>query len=70
LGILTFLLATGISVVRHGVLPKWMGWIAIVISFTAISPAFPVAGIGAVLLIIISSVMFSRRVRAAAAPGA
>ena len=25
------MLATGISVVRHGVLPKWMGWIAMAI---------------------------------------
>lgn len=68
MGMLTFLLAMGISIVRHGALPKWMGWIAIVISFTAASPAFPVAAIGALLLIIISGVIFARRERAAMGP--
>ena len=69
-GLFTFLMATGISIVRHGALPKWMGWVAIVASLTAISPAFPVAGIAAILLIAISSVMLARRERAGSAPAA
>jgi hypothetical protein len=60
MGMLVFLMSFGISIVRHGALPKWMGWVAIVTSLTAISPAFPVAGIAAVLLILVSSIIFMR----------
>ena len=31
LGSTVMLLATGLSIVRHGALPKWLGWIAIVL---------------------------------------
>jgi hypothetical protein len=64
MGMFVFLMGFGVAIVRHGVLPVWMGWIAIVGSLTAVTPAFPVAGIAAVLLIVISSVMFTMRERA------
>jgi hypothetical protein len=63
MGMFVFLIGFGSAIVRHGELPKWMGWIAIVAAFTAISPLFPVAGIAALLLIIISSITFSKRER-------
>jgi hypothetical protein len=63
MGLLVFLMGFGVSIVRHGVLPKWIGWVAIVVSLTAISPAFFVAGIGAAVLIVASSVVFARRDR-------
>lgn len=59
MGIFVFLMGFGTAIIRHGVLPTWMGWVAVVAALTAISPAFPVAGIVAVLLIIASSVIFA-----------
>src|SRR5688500_11322305 len=38
LGGFLFLLSAGISIVRHGLLPKWLGWIAIVIAVAAVTP--------------------------------
>ncbi len=38
MGLQVFLLATGLSIVRHGVLPKWIGWIAIVLAVVAVTP--------------------------------
>ena len=64
LGMLVFLWGTGVAIVRHGGLPTWMGWVAIVAGITAISPAFPVAGIVAALLVLVSSIMFSMQERA------
>ena len=38
-GFSTFLLATGISAVRHGALPPWLGWSAIVLGIATYTPA-------------------------------
>lgn len=67
MGIQIFLLATGISVVRHGALPKWVGWIAIVIAVIAVTPIGFVALIAAGVLVLIISVMLTLRARAAPA---
>ena len=67
LGMFVFLIGFGTAVVRYGVLPKWMGWVAIVAGLTAISPAFFVAGIVAALLILATSVMLAREEKAGAA---
>ena len=69
MGMFVFLMGFGVAIVRHGELPRWMGWVAIVASLTAISPAFPVAAIVAVLLIAVSAVMFARRERSATPQG-
>ena len=39
-GLGTLVLATGISVVRHGALPKWFGWVSIVLGVLFFTPAF------------------------------
>src|SRR4051794_27528355 len=39
-GLGTMILATGISVVRHGAMPKWLGWVSIVLGVIFVSPAF------------------------------
>src|SRR3954466_13476360 len=39
-GLGTLVLATGISAVRHGALPKWLGWISIVLGVIFFTPAF------------------------------
>lgn len=66
LGNQLFLLATGISVVRHGALPKPIGWIAIVLGVLATTPAGFFAFIGTGILVAIISVMLAMRARAAA----
>ena len=71
LGSLVFLWSAGLSVLRGGALPRWLGWFAIV--FGVVSLAGPLGFIGflgAGVWIIIVSVMLSMRARrpAAAAP--
>jgi hypothetical protein len=59
-----FLLATGISLARHGALPKWLGWIAILLAVIAVTPIGFVAFIGAGLLVATMSVLLALRARA------
>jgi hypothetical protein len=64
LGVLVFLWSAGISVLRSGVLPKWLGWFAIV--FGVISLAGPlgfIGALGAAVWILIASIMLSMRAR-------
>ena len=37
-GIAVFMFATGICVVRHGGLPRWLGWVAILIGIVSVTP--------------------------------
>src|ERR671916_737023 len=55
MGLLLFLWGFGAAIVRHGALPKWMGWVAIVAGITAVSPAFFVRAIVALLLVVARS---------------
>jgi hypothetical protein len=68
LGTQVFMLAVGISVVRHGALPKWLGWVAIVIGVAGITPAGFFAVIAAALWIAVVSVMLAMRARSASQP--
>jgi hypothetical protein len=64
-GTITFMVASGISIVRHAALPKWLGWVAIVAGIITFSPAFPV-GIGlSALWVLTVSVLLSRGLREA-----
>jgi len=63
MGLFVFLVGFGAAIVRYGVLPRWIGWVAIIASLTAISPAFFVAGIVAALLVAASSIIFAQRDR-------
>lgn len=38
LGVAVFLLASGIGIVKTGMLPKWLGWVAIVAGVVALTP--------------------------------
>ena len=64
MGMLLFLWGFGAAIVRHGVLPKWLGWVAIVVGVTTITPAFFVAAPVALLLILVSSIAFARQEKA------
>ena len=67
-GAQVFILAAGLSVVRHGGLPKWMGWIALVLGVIAVTPIGFVGFIGMGLWIGVVSVLLSLRARRAVRP--
>ena len=67
-GLQVFLLSTGISVVRHGALPQWLGWIAIVLGVIAATPIGFAAFMGSAVWVLIVSVMLAMRARGPAAP--
>src|ERR671924_50616 len=66
LGVLLFLWATGISVVRTGALPKWIGWIMIVLGVIGLTPIGFVSFIGTAALILLISILLAARARSAA----
>jgi hypothetical protein len=49
-GMLTFLIGTGAGILKTDVLPKWLGWVAIVGGVLSVTPLFPV---GALALLIV-----------------
>jgi hypothetical protein len=61
------LLATGISVVKHGALPKWLGGIAILLAVIAATPAGFISFLGGMVFIAVISVMLAVRARRPAA---
>jgi hypothetical protein len=61
LGNAAFLLATGLSVVLHGGLPKWLGWIAVAFGVIGVTPIGFVAFLGGALWIVVVSVLLARR---------
>jgi hypothetical protein len=65
LGTQLFLLATGLSVVRHGALPKWIGWIAILLAVIAVTPIGFISFLASGVLVAIISVLQAVRARAA-----
>ena len=59
----SFLLASGLSIVLHGSLPKWLGWIGILLGVVAFTPAGFVGFIGGALWILIASILMAMRAR-------
>jgi hypothetical protein len=72
LGSAVFLLASGISIVRHAALPKWLGWAAILFGVLSLTPVGFFGFLGGALWILVVSVMLAQRARPAtpAAPQA
>lgn len=64
-GLQVFLLSTGLAVLKYGALPKWLGWIAIVLAIVAITPVGFVAFCGAAVWLLILSVVLTLKARAA-----
>jgi hypothetical protein len=69
LGVLMFLWATGLAVVRTGALPKWLGWVMIVLGVLGLTPIGFVAVIGAAILVLGLSILLAVRARSAPATG-
>ena len=48
-----FLWGTGLSVIRSGVLPRWLGWVMIVLGVVGLTPLGFVSAIGAAILVLV-----------------
>ena len=71
LGTFIFLLATGLSVVRGaGALPKWLGWVAILLAVVTLTPIGFVGFMGMGLFTLIASILLTIRAGSPAAPAA
>jgi hypothetical protein len=67
LGILAFLWATGISVIRSGALPKWLGWVMIALGIVGVTPIGFAAFLGTAILVLVISILLAVRARSAQA---
>ena len=63
LGVELFLWATGIAAIRTGALPKWLGWVMVVLAVIGLTPIGFVAAIGAALIVLGLSLWFAVRAR-------
>jgi hypothetical protein len=63
LGVLMFLWATGLAVIRTGALPKWLGWVMVVLGVLGLTPIGFAAAIGAAILVLVLSILLSVRAR-------
>ncbi len=61
LGAMILSLSAGLSIVRHGALPAWLGWAAIVFAVIAVTPIGFAGVIGTALWIIVVSIMLAMR---------
>jgi hypothetical protein len=68
MGTLVFLFASGLSIVRHGVLPRWLGWAAILFAVISVTPIGFAGFIGGALWILVVSVWLTLKFRAPDAP--
>jgi len=62
-GLVVFLLSSGIAITRYAVLPKWLGWAAIVLAVVGMTPLGFFAFLAGGLWIAVVSVMLSLRAR-------
>ena len=69
LGVLMFLWGTGLTVIRTGVLPKWLGWVMILLGVAGLTPIGFVSAIGAAILVLVLSILLSLRARPGPATG-
>lgn len=63
-GLSTLMVAAGLSIARTGVVPRWLGWIAIVLGILALTPAGFVAFMGGAIWIVVVGVLLAMRARA------
>ena len=70
LGTVVFLFSAGISIIRTGALPRWLGWVALVLAVLGVTPLGFIAFLGAGVWILVISVMLALRARRTDAPPA
>jgi hypothetical protein len=56
-----FLMAMGLSVIRTGTFPKWLGWIMVLVALTSITPIGFVGFLGMAILVLVLSVLLAVR---------
>ena len=69
-GLQLFFLATGLAVVRTGVLPKWIGFVALLLGVIAVTPIGFVAFLAGGILVLVLSIILMLRARAPGTPAA
>ena len=67
LGALILGLSAGLSIVRHGALSKWLGWVAIAFAVISVTPIGFAGVIGIALWILVVSIMLAMRADSATA---
>ncbi len=67
LGLLVFLISAGISILRTGALPRWLGWVALALAVLGFTPIGFAAFVGSAIWILVVSVMLALRARRAPA---
>ena len=60
-GMAALLFASGLVIIRTGALPRWLGWVAVVLAAGSVSPAGFAAFLASLLWIIIVSILLARR---------
>lgn len=70
LGAAVLLLASGLSIALYGSLPRWLGWVAILLGVVGLTPLGFVAFMGGGLWVLIVSILLTLRARAATQPPA
>jgi hypothetical protein len=68
LGAAVLLLASGLSIALYGALPRWLGWIAILLGVIGLTPIGFVSFAGGGLWILVVSILLTVRARSAAQP--
>jgi hypothetical protein len=64
-GVAVLVLAAGASAVRHGGLPKWLGWVGVVVGIAVFTPAGFFAFLAGGLWIVITSIVLTQARHAA-----
>ena len=65
LGITVFTLSAGLLIVRHGGLPKWLGWVAILLAIIGMTPIGFAAFIGSAVWVLVVSILLTMQNRKA-----
>ena len=63
MGTAVLLLAAGLSIVRHGAVPRWLGWVAIVLAIISFTPLGFAGFLGGALWVVIVSVLLTLNLR-------
>ena len=57
MGMAVMVLASGLSIVRHGALPRWLGWVGIVLGILSFTPGGFFGFLGSGLWVLIASII-------------
>ena len=68
-GIALFMFATGICVLRHGGLPRWLGWAAIVIGVVSVTPVGFIGFVLSFIWVPVAGIVLYMRGAGTAPPG-